>query len=400
MINSIKNAILDNKDVLIRVDLNVPFENGKVSDFSRITAIIPTLNWVLNKNGRPILLSHFGRPANRKDKELSLKKLLPALINALGMDILFCDLSSIEEINKFIKNTAHNIPILLENSRFFEGEQTNDPALSSMLSKLGSIFCNDAFSASHRAHASTVGIANNLPAYSGLLLEKELNALESALLTPTGPTVAVVGGAKVSTKITLLTNLVQKVDHIVIGGGMANTFLFAEGKQIGTSLCETKLTDLIEKIKFEAEKFNCKIHLPLDIVCAAELKKNIPTSIYNSHECPTNKMILDVGPKTIADISMIFNSCKTLIWNGPLGAFEIAPFNKATNRVAQIAATLTRENKLISIAGGGDTVSALNYANVASDFSYISNAGGAFLEWMEGKKLPGIMALEASAKNM
>ena len=393
MIKSIIEASIANKDVLIRVDLNVPFEKGKVSDTSRIMAILPTINYIVQNNGRPILISHFGRPKEKGDVEFSLNRILTALHNAFGTNVSFCpDLDS-ESIKKFINQTPKEKIILLENTRFFEGEETNSPKLSKMLAGLADLFCNDAFSACHRSHASTVGVARYLPSYSGLLLEKEIMALEKVLSKPKKPVVAVIGGSKVSTKITLLNNLIHKVNHIVIGGGMANTFLFAKNQEVGLSLCEKNLANIARKILTDARRFNCKIHLPLDIVCATALKIEAKSTIYEIDACPKNKMILDAGPKTIENIRDIFELCSTLIWNGPLGAFEISPFNNATKSVALIASRLTKEKKLLSIAGGGDTVAALNSSGAANDFSYISNAGGAFLEWMEGKSLPGVNAL-------
>ena len=393
MIKSISEASIRKKDILIRVDLNVPFENGKISDLSRIIAVVPTIKYVMKNGGRPILMSHFGRPKDITDKKLSLRKVLPDLKELLETDVTFCDYLDEELIKYFIKKTPKNKLILLENTRFFQGEETNSPRLSKMFSGLGDIFCNDAFSASHRSHASTTGVARYLPSYSGLLLEKEIKALQSALIKPKKPVVAVIGGAKVSTKITLLKNLMKKVEHIIIGGAMANTFLLALNNEIGLSLCEKNLIYITKEILTSAVKFNCKIHLPLDIVCADSLTDQTNSTVYEANECPKNEMILDVGPKTVANIKNILISSNTLIWNGPLGAFEIVPFNTSTNAVASIASILTKEKKLLSIAGGGDTVSALNAAGLANNFSYISNAGGAFLEWMEGKSLPGLAAL-------
>lgn len=393
MIKSIREASLANKNVLIRVDLNVPFEKGKVSDYSRITAIVPTIRYVIEKGGRPVLMSHFGRPKHKSDNNLSLKRILPILKDILKIDITFCNCLDEKSIKALIKRTPTQKLILLENTRFFDGEESNSPKLSKMFSGLCDIFCNDAFSASHRAHASIAGVAGHLPSYSGLLLEKELIALTDGLLKPKTPVVAVIGGSKVSTKITLLNNLVQKVDHIVIGGGMANTFLFAQNKEIGLSLCEKNLIHSVHEVFTHAKTYDCKIHLPLDIVCANTLTSRAQATIFDTNLCPKNEMILDAGPKTVENIKKILKICNTLIWNGPLGAFEIVPFDASTNAIAIAAALLTKEKKLLSIAGGGDTVSALNSTGVINDFSYISNAGGAFLEWMEGKNLPGLAAL-------
>ena len=393
MIKSIREASLKNKDVLIRVDLNVPFEKGRITDLSRVIAIRPTVDYIIRNSGRPILMSHFGRPKNKNDKAFSLRQVLQDLKNELGKDVTFCEHLDQVSISTFIGNTSKTSIILLENTRFFEGEDKNCPKLSKMLAGLGDLFCNDAFSASHRSHASTVGVAKHLPSYSGLLLEKEVAALNSALNKPKKPIVAVIGGSKVSTKITLLQNLILKVDHIVIGGGMANTFLSAQNKNIGVSLYEKNLKSTAKDILAQARKLNCKIHLPVDVVCATGLSAKQKPTLHDANECPEDKMILDVGPKTIAKITKVLKKSKTLIWNGPLGVFEVIPFNTATDSIAIVAALLTKEQKLLSIAGGGDTVFALNSSGTSNDFSYISNAGGAFLEWMEGKSLPGIFAL-------
>ena len=393
MIKSIREASLKNKDVLIRVDLNVPFEKGRITDLSRVIAIRPTVDYVIKNSGRPILMSHFGRPKNKNDKAFSLRQVLQDLKNELGKDVTFCEHLDQVSISTFIGNTSKTSIILLENTRFFEGEDKNCPKLSKMLAGLGDLFCNDAFSASHRSHASTVGVAKHLPSYSGLLLEKEVAALNSALIKPKKPIVAVIGGSKVSTKITLLQNLILKVDHIVIGGGMANTFLSAQNKNIGVSLYEKNLKSTAKDILAQARRLNCKIHLPVDVVCATGLSAKQKPTLHDANGCPEDKMILDVGPKTIAKITKVLKKSKTLIWNGPLGVFEVIPFNTATDSIAIVAALLTKEQKLLSIAGGGDTVFALNSSGTSNDFSYISNAGGAFLEWMEGKSLPGILAL-------
>ena len=394
MIESIKKADVLNKDVLIRLDLNVPFDKGRVTDSSRIMAVLPTIDLILKKGGRPILLSHFGRPKEPYDDSLSLKNILPKLIKVLKGEIQFCNTTDPDSIKVFIRNVPKTKIILLENTRFFKGEESNSTTLSNSFSEFGDLYCNDAFSASHRKHASTVGIADRLPSYAGLLLEKELVALSKALLSPKKPLVAIVGGSKVSTKITLLKNLVKKVDHLIIGGGMANTFLHSKNKQIGRSLCEKNLSKLCKEILLSAKKFNCNIHLPVDIICAYELKKNQEITTHNINLCPPDKMILDCGPNTVSKICNILKKSNTLIWNGPLGAFETVPFNFSTEEVANLAAKLTKTGQLKSIAGGGDTVSALKSAKVLNDFSYVSYAGGAFLEWMEGKELPGIKALE------
>ena len=396
MIRSIQEAIILDKDVLIRVDLNVPFEKGKVSDTSRIKAIIPTVNLVLERGGRPILLSHLGRPEKPFNRSLSLQKILPNLIEIFKTKIVFCKFTDPQLIRVFLKKAPRNTIILLENTRFFEGEENNSPLLSNMFAGLGDLYCNDAFSAAHRAHASTDGVAKLLPSYSGLLFEKELFALSKTLINSKKPLTAIIGGSKVSTKIKLLENLVKKVDHLIIGGGMANTFLYAQQKEIGTSLCERELVKVSLSIQTTAKEYSCQIHLPLDIVCARKLKENQCISILNTEACPVDKMILDCGPKTTANVRKVLSSSRTLIWNGPLGAFEIKPFNTATEEIAKSVAELTKKKKLLSIAGGGDTISALKSTGTLSDFSYISNAGGAFLEWMEGKELPGLKALSST----
>ncbi len=381
--------------MLIRLDLNVPFEKEVVSDLSRVKRVVPTLKLIIKNGGRPVILSHLGRPKSNEDTDLSLKKLLPYLKKELKTEIAFCEYDDFDTMKQFVNEVPVNRVILLENTRFWPGEVHNELSLSTFFSELGDIFCNDAFSVSHRAHASTVGVANLLPSCSGLLLEEELATLEKVLLDPLRPIVAVIGGAKVSTKLALLENLIKKVDHIVVGGGMANTFLFAQGFEIGKSLMELEQAKTARYILNSATKENCNIHLPLDLICAKQLKKDAQYTTHPVDECPKEKMILDAGPKTIVHVESVFADCKTLVWNGPLGAFEITPFDHATNTLAKTAAKLTSRGSLISVAGGGDTVSALNSKNLAKKFSYVSTAGGAFLEWMEGKKLPGIQALES-----
>ena len=399
MINPISNATLKNKRVLIRVDLNVPFERGKVSDASRIIATIPTIKFVLKNGGRPILISHFGRPENQSNEDFSLKKIIPELTKLIGVGVEFIESLDYNFIQKSINSIPKNKIVLLENSRLFDGEESNSIALSSIFAKFGDLYCNDAFSVSHRTHASIVGITRLLPSYAGLHLKKEITALNQALLDPQKPLVAIVGGSKVSTKLSLLNNLLPKVDHIIVGGGMANTFLFAQNKEIGSSICEKHLIELAQKIQSNAKKFNCKIHLPVDAICAYSFDNKRDITIHKINSCPREKMILDCGPQTVSNIGKILQTAKTLIWNGPLGAFENPPFNKATEEVAKIAATLTKGKKLLSVAGGGDTVAALKNAKVLSEFTYVSNAGGAFLEWIEGKELPGLKALETWANS-
>jgi len=381
---------LAGKIVLTRVDINVPVQDGVVTDTTRIERIVPTITDILSKGGTPVMLAHFGRPKGKYVPEMSLRVTLPALEAAVGRAVTF--------IEKPDRATLEAAPdgsvILIENTRFTAMEEANDPKMAGFLASLGDIYCNDAFSAAHRAHASTEGVARLLPSCAGRLMQAELQALEAALGSPARPVAAVVGGAKVSSKLALLGNLVEKVDHLIIGGGMANTFLAAQGLPVGTSLAEHDLTDTARAILAKAETTGCTVHLPRDIVVAREFAAHAPHQILPADQCPEDAMILDAGPETVAALSALFATCKTLIWNGPLGAFELAPFNAATNKAAQVAADLTRAGGLISVAGGGDTVAALNQAGVAGDFTYISTAGGAFLEWMEGKTLPGVAALQ------
>jgi phosphoglycerate kinase len=388
---SLDDMDLKGKRVLVRVDINVPFENGQVSDTTRIDRIVPTINDILAAGGTPILTAHFGRPKGKPAPEMSLRITLPALEAALGRRVTFIEKPSREAINAM----PYASVVLLENTRFTPMEEANDPAMAKFLASLGDVFCNDAFSAAHRAHASTEGVAHLLPSCAGRLMAEELGALDQALGTPQRPVVAVVGGAKVSTKLELLGNLVSKVDHLVIGGGMANTFLAAQGINVGKSLCEHDLAETARDILRKAEAAGCEVILPRDIVVAREFKANAANETLAPDACPADAMILDAGPATVAYISEVLDKAKTLVWNGPLGAFEIAPFDAATNAAASKAAELSRAGKLISVAGGGDTVAALNQAGAAKDFTYISTAGGAFLEWMEGKVLPGVAALEA-----
>ena len=385
---------LDGKVVLTRVDINVPVENGKVTDATRIERIVPTVKDILAKGGKPVLLAHFGRPKGKPVPEMSLKVTLPALEAALGRSVAFAP----ECIGPDAKAAISALPdggvLLLENTRFHAGEEANDPDFARSLADLGDIYCNDAFSAAHRAHASTEGIAKLLPSCAGRLMEAELRALEKALTSPERPLVAVVGGAKVSTKLELLGNLTSKVDRIVIGGGMANTFLAAQGVDVGKSLCEHDMADAARRIMADAETAGCELVLPLDVVVAREFKADAPHEIVPASACPPDAMILDAGPASIARIAAVFAEARTLVWNGPLGAFEIPPFNAATDAAARQAASLTRAGRLVSVAGGGDTVAALNSSGSADDFSYVSTAGGAFLEWLEGKTLPGVAALD------
>ena len=381
---------LDGKRVLVRVDINVPMENGKVTDLTRIARIAQTVYDIQDAGGKVILMAHYGRPKGKVVEEMSLIHIAPAVADELGVPITFAD----SDYRDAVKEMQNDEVLLLENLRFNPGEEANDMGFAKRLASLCDVYVNDAFSAAHRAHASTHTIATLRPSCAGRLMAQELSALEAALGTPKRPVVAVVGGAKVSTKLDLLGNLVGKVDHLVIGGGMANTFLAAQGINVGQSLCEHDLADTAREILSKAEAAGCEIILPRDIVVAREFKAGADSETVAPDACPADAMILDAGPATVAYIKEVLENAKTLIWNGPLGAFEIEPFNAATNAAAKVAAKLTNSGKLISVAGGGDTVAALNQADAADKFTYISTAGGAFLEWMEGKELPGIAALQ------
>lgn len=389
----IEDLDLDGKVVLTRVDLNVPTENGQVTDTTRIERIVPTVKAIQDAGGKPVLLAHFDRPKGQRVDSMSLKQIVPALESALGQSVTFVDEAIGGPAKRAVAAMQPGDVVLLENTRFYPGEESNDPTFAASLAALGDVYVNDAFSAAHRAHASTEALARLLPSAAGKLMEAELDALNAALGDPQRPVAAVVGGAKVSTKLDLLANLVEKVDHLIIGGGMANTFLLAQGVAIGTSLAERDMTDTAQDILAKAKEIGCQIHLPVDIVVAREFRENAPSEVLPAADCPPDAMILDAGPATVGEIRDVFGASRTLIWNGPLGAFEIKPFDAATNAAAQAAAELTRAGKLVSVAGGGDTVAALNKAGVAGDFTFISTAGGAFLEWMEGKELPGIAAL-------
>ena len=384
---------LAGKIVLTRVDINVPVEAGRVTDATRIERIVPTVKDILAKGGTPVLLAHFGRPKGTPVPEMSLRVTLPTLEEKLGRPVTFIEKPSREAIEALPDGAV----VLVENTRFTPMEEKNAPEMAGFLASLGDVYCNDAFSAAHRAHASTEGVAHLLPNCAGRLMAEELSALDKALGTPARPVGAVVGGAKVSTKLDLLNNLVEKLDVLVIGGGMANTFLMAKGARLGASLVEADLLDTARGIMAKAEASGCRILLPTDGLVAREFKAGA------AHEnkfldadtvLDPDEMVLDAGADSVAGIVAEFAQLKTLVWNGPLGAFEIEPFDSATNAAARVAAELTREGRLVSVAGGGDTVAALNKAGVADDFTYISTAGGAFLEWMEGKTLPGVAALE------
>jgi phosphoglycerate kinase len=381
------------KRVLLRVDLNVPMEDGRVTDATRIERALPTINEIADKGGRVILLSHFGRPKGQRVDADSLRQVIPTLEHVLKRKIAFADDCVGAAAATIVDGLKDGDVALLENTRFHKGEEKNAGDFVEALAKNGDIFVSDAFSAAHRAHGSTEGIAHRLPAYAGRAMQAELEALESALANPQRPVMAIVGGAKVSTKLELLGNLVAKVDYLVIGGGMANTFLAAQGKNVGKSLCEHDLAGAARDILAKAEAAGCKIVLPIDAAVAQKFEAHAPSQIVSVDDVGENDMILDVGPKSIAHVESLLATCKTLVWNGPFGAFELPPFDEGTNAVARRAARLTLEGKLLSIAGGGDTVAALNQAHVAQEFSYVSTAGGAFLEWLEGKTLPGVAAL-------
>lgn len=379
--------------ILVRVDINVPMEGTKVTDSTRIERIKPTILELADRGGKVILLAHFGRPKGQVVPEMSLGPVVPALQQVFGRDVGFAsDCCGAPAIEAIAAMSGGDI-LLLENTRFHPCEEKNNPPFGKELADLGDIFVNDAFSAAHRAHASTVGIAKHLPSFAGRTMQAELEALQAGLGAPVQPVIAIVGGAKVSTKLDLLGNLLAKVDHLVIGGGMANTFLAAQGKAVGNSLCEHDLADTARSIMDRAAAENCEIILPSDVVVAEAFAAHSPNQVVDADNVPENGMILDAGPATLALIEDRIKSAKTLVWNGPLGAFEIAPFDVATVAAAKIAAAQTKVGNLVSVAGGGDTVAALNHAGASQDFTYVSTAGGAFLEWMEGKELPGVAAL-------
>ncbi|MEE2859810.1 MAG: phosphoglycerate kinase [Pseudomonadota bacterium] len=396
--HTIDDMDLDGKVVLTRVDVNVPVEGGRVTDTTRIDKIVPTVKDIQAKGGIPVLLAHFDRPKGKRVDSMSLKQIVPALEAALGQPVVFAEDCIGGPAKRAVAALEPGQVALLENTRFHEGEEANDATFAASLAALGGAYVNDAFSAAHRAHASTEGLARLLNAGAGRLMEAELKALDAALGNPQRPVMAVVGGAKVSTKLELLENLVEKVDHLVIGGGMANTFLVAQGIEVGKSLAERDMAATARVIIDKAAATGCQIHLPGDIVVAREFKAGAASQTLPVDQCPADAMILDAGPETVEALRQAMTACRTLIWNGPLGAFEIEPFDRATNAAAQAAADLTRNGGLISVAGGGDTVAALNKAGIAGDFTFISTAGGAFLEWMEGKELPGVAALESSKR--
>ena len=395
---SILNIDTRNKRLLIRADLNVPINNNKISDETRIERFCNGISKLLKKNTKIILITHLGRPKGKEDLSLSNRILLKPLKKYLNKEIIFSSnpiSTSAIESSKKLKN---NQILLCENIRFYPEEELNDLIFAEKLSNLGDIYVNDAFSCSHRAHSSTHSITNFMPSYFGPMLCEEISALNKTLENPLKPSLAIIGGSKVSTKISVLKNLVSKLDSIIIGGGMANTFLFAKGAPMGNSLYEPNLKETANDILTYSKQKNCNILLPIDIITARKLEQNTKTNTSNYDECPADQMILDIGQKSIELFKKAINSSKTILWNGPLGAFEIKPFDNSTSLLAKFTGKNTMQEKCISVAGGGDTVSALNSVKVTQQFSYVSSAGGAFLEWLEGKKLPGIEAIKSSKR--
>ena len=389
---------LTGKRVLVRVDLNVPMQEGAVSDATRLRAALPTVLELADRRAIVLLLSHFGRPKGQNRPDMSTALLVKPLTDLTGRSVRFIEDCAGPEAERAIATMTPGAIGVLENTRFHDGEERNDPALSRAMAALGDYYVNDAFSAAHRAHSSTEGVAHLLPSFAGRAMQAELTALEKALGKPERPVAAVVGGAKVSSKLAVLGHLIDKVDHLIIGGGMANTFLAARGVNVGKSLCEHDLTGEAEAILGRADQAGCTVHLPYDVVVSKEFAANPPSlRTCNVHEVAADEMILDVGPAAVEALGDALKTCRTLVWNGPLGAFETPPFDAATVALAKTAAALTQDGSLVSVAGGGDTVAALNHAGVVDDFSFVSTAGGAFLEWMEGRELPGVAALTRSA---
>ncbi len=393
MIRRIQDAEVAGKRVLVRVDFNVPMKDGAVSDDTRLKAALPTIEYLQERGAKTILLAHFGRPKGQRVAEMSLEPVGQPLADLLGSEVCFVDDTVGDDALSAIADLNDGDVLLLQNTRYEPGEEKNDPDFAQALADLGDIYVNDAFSAAHRAHGTTEGVARILPAYAGLAMQREIDHLVAALEKPERPVIALVGGAKVSTKIELLQNLVKKVDILFVGGGMANTLLFAQGVEIGKSLCEKDLVDTARMILANAEESGCKLMLPSDVVLAKEFAPNPETRLAAVSDVHDDEMILDCGPATVTALSLAMDGAKTLIWNGPLGAFETPPFHAATVAAANQAANLAKADGLVAVAGGGDTVAALNQAGVADDFTFISTAGGAFLEWMEGKELPGVSVL-------
>ncbi len=380
---------------LVRVDFNTPMEDGRISDDTRLRAALPTIAALSARGAKVVLLAHFDRPKGRRVDGMSLRPIAEPLSALLEQPVAFADDCVGEAAHAVVDALEPGGVALLENVRFHAGEEANDPAFAAGLAELGDLYVNDAFSAAHRAHASTEGLARLLPAYAGLAMERELDALERALGKPRRPVMGIVGGSKVSTKLDLLKNLVTRLDKLAIGGGMANTFLYAQGHDVGASYCEKELADTAREIIGLAGRNTCKLFLPLDIVVAEKMAAGSPARVRGLGEVDDDERILDAGPETVARLKRAMENSHTLIWNGPLGVFEIPPFERATVEAARHAASLARDGRLVAVAGGGDTVAALNHAGVAGDFTFVSTAGGAFLEWMEGKVLPGVAALEA-----
>jgi len=392
-VRAIEDADVRGKTVLVRADLNVPMEGGRITDTTRIDRFAPTAKMLSDKGARVVVISHFGRPKGEANPDLSLAPVAKGLAISLGQPVRFIPASIGEAAQSGLSTMAAGDIALLENLRFHAGEEANDPGFAHQLAALGDLYVNDAFSCAHRAHASTEGITKLLPSFAGPSLMAELTALSAALDAPERPVAALVGGAKVSSKIAVLEHLVSRTDLLIIGGGMANTFLYAQGHQVGKSLCEEDLADTARTIMAAAEKAGCEVLLPIDVVAADAFKAGAHNVVTPADQAPADMMILDVGPASIEALKTKLATCKTLLWNGPLGAFEIDPFGTGTFAIAKAAAELTKAGKLVTVAGGGDTVAALNAAGVADDFTYVSTAGGAFLEWMEGKELPGVAAL-------
>ena len=398
-VSSIMDIDVRGKTLVVRADLNVPVEDGKVTDATRITRFAAGMKPLLERGARLVILTHFGRPKpNVLDPAFSVDKLRPTLSEALGWPVKFSDTCATEATKLHARGLADGEVLLCENLRYNPGETANDIAFAENLAALGDIYVNDAFSCAHRAHASTEAIARLMPTYAGPLLIEEMRMLAAALDAPKRPSVAIVGGAKVSSKIAVLRNLVAKVDHIIIGGGMANTFLFADGAPMGKSLHEADEVETVCEIRNLAKAADCALHLPEDVVAAREFAAYAERVVVANDQCPKDSMILDAGPRALAAFQSVLADCNTILWNGPLGAFEMQPFDQSTMLLAQTAADLTRQGLAVSVAGGGDTVAALNAAGVAGDYTYVSSAGGAFLEWLEGKALPGIAALQDAAK--
>jgi len=389
---------VDGKRVLVRVDFNVPMKDGQVTDATRIERAVPTIRYLTDAGATVLLLSHFGRPKGKRVAEMSLKPVMPALQKALSeLEVSFAEDCVGDDAAAVVHSAPAGSVVLLENLRFHAGEEANDAAFAAALADLGDLYVNDAFSAAHRAHASVEALARRLPAAAGRLMQAELEHLGAALENPKRPVAAIVGGAKISTKLDLLGNLVKKVDMLAIGGGMANTFLNAVGVSVGKSLCEKDMADTARNILDAAKAADCDVVLPTDAVVADTLVEGVAVETVSVKAVPENLMILDCGPATADHLSRRLGDCATLVWNGPLGCFETPPFDAATNQVARAAADLTRSGKLLSVAGGGDTVAALGHAGALEDFTYVSAAGGAFLEWLEGKTLPGVQALMDAA---